>query len=625
MKSTEDRLDRARHKLQQKQIQPAVKLLRSILRDEPNHIETLDLLGKLALQLRKFDYSRELLERAVVIWPRSARLHTNLGRAYHGLGQYEQATATLQKSLDFSKYDGMTHYYLGVSQLAAGLLNEAGHSFQKSFGLLPKFVPAYYKFADTLAEAGKVNAAVGFYEKVLQLAPQRDDAYVDLGNVLRRCDNDAVAAECFEKALEINPQSVSALNNWANLYRDHGNPKQAAKLLQQAVAVSGQNSILHNSLGLAQEKLEQIELALASYRQAISLKPDYSNAHYNLAGLEQELGDLDSAEKGYLRAIEYEPEKAESHFRLACLHLLQSDFAAGWLGYDKRWEMKEAKGKQRTFKQPTWDGSPLQGKTILVYTEQGLGDSLQFVRYLPLLKEKGATVLLQCQPRLASLLSRCQGIDQICTTKQTDLPHFDLHVALLSLPLLLHTTVDTIPAAASYLYADEEKIAHWKKRIEAVQGFRVGIAWQGKPTYFRDNTRSIPLSYFSALAKLPNLQLISLQKGQGADQLKQFQQSDTILDLGPELDLGPDGFEDTAALIKNLDLVITSDTSMAHLAGGLGAPTWVALGYIPEWRWLLNRNDSPWYPSARLFRQPAYRDWTSTFAAIETELRQLLS
>ncbi len=623
MASAEDRLDQARRSLQLKKIRPAVKLLRSILQDTPDHIESLDLLAKLALRMKNFEYAKELLERAILIWPRSARLHANLGRAHHGLGQWREAINRFQQSLSINSRLGMTHYYLGLSQFEEKCLNDAGHSFQKAIALLPDFLPAYYRLADTLAEAGKLHAAVEFYQKFLKLAPHRDDAYVDLGNVLRRCDNDTSAADCFQKALELNPDSVSALNNWANLLRDYNQPKKSAELLKRALAISPNNAFLHNGLGLALEKTCDFELALASYHQAIALKPDYGNAHYNLAGLQQEFGNLALAEKGYLRAIEDTPEKAEPQFRLGCLRLLQSDFAAGWPGYEKRWGMREAKGKDRHFNQPTWDGSSLQGKTILVYTEQGLGDSLQFVRYLKLLKKKGATVFLQCQPRLATLLSRCAGIDQICTTQQAELPEFDVQVALLSLPMLLATTVETIPADAAYLFADNHKIAQWKDRLSHFEPLRVGIAWQGKASYFRDNTRSIPLAQFATLTELPNVQLVSLQKGPGAEQLQEFAFPDRILDLSPELDLGPDAFEDTAAVIKNLDLVITSDTSLAHLAGGLGTPTWVALGRIAEWRWLLDRDTSPWYPSMRLFRQPHFGDWPGAFSAIRNALEQL--
>jgi len=251
-----------------------------------------------------------------------------------------------------------------------------------------------------------------------------------------------------------------------------------------------------------------------------------------------------------------------------------------------------------------------------------LGDSLQFVRYLKLLKEQGATVLLQCQPRLLALLSRCAGIDQIFSVDQEDLPKFDVQSALLSLPALMGTTVESIPGETPYLLADDEKVSFWKDRLKDVQGLRVGIAWQGKPTYARDQQRSVPLTQFADLAELSNVQLISLQKGPGSAQLEQCSWSEHILNLAPELDQGPDGFEDTAAVLKNLDLMITSDTAMAHLAGGLGISTWIALSYVPEWRWQLEREDSPWYPTARLFRQPTFGDWSSPFTAMKQALEQ---
>ena len=615
-----ERLDRARQRLQKRQIKPAVKLLQAILRENPDHIESLDLLAKLALRQQNFDSARQLLERAINIWPRSSRLHSNLGRAHHGLGDYEIAIAKYKQALSQNNYDGLIHYNLGVSQKAAGLLNDAGHSFQKAIGLLPAFIPAYYNLANTLAESGMINASVGFYQKALELAPARDDICVDLGNVLRRCDNDDAAIDCFRRALEINPESVGALNNLSNALRDRGESHQAEELIRKAITIQPRNPILHNGLGLVLEQLGQVSQAIECYRQALTLKSDYSNAHYNLAGLEQELGNLDVAEKGYSSAMKYGPEKLEPRFRLACLKLLQGDFPAGWPGYELRWKMKEARNKERTFDQPTWNGCPLNGKTILVYAEQGLGDSLQFVRYLKVLQQQGAKVLFQCQPRLTALLSRCEGIDQIVPTHQTELPEFDVQIALLSLPSVLNTTIENIPVATAYLQAHPSKIEQWKERLSHIRGKRIGIAWQGKPKYFRDKFRSIPLAHFKPLAELPNIQLISLQKGPGADQLQPYSKSESFLNLAPEMDLGENGFEDTAAAIKNLDLVITSDTSIAHLAGGLGATTWVALNYVPEWRWLLGREDSPWYPSMRLFRQPTFGDWGSVFSKMKEML-----
>lgn len=622
MASIENRLDRARFRLKQRQVRPAVKLLRSILRDDPDHIETLDLLAQLSLSHRKFEYAQELLERAVGIWPRSARLQMNLGVAYHCLERYEEAITKFQLALSLNSRAGMIHYHLGLSKAALGRLNDAGHSFQKAILRLPEFVPARCKLAEMMVKAGTLNAAVAVYQKILEIDPKRDDVFVDLGNVLRRCDNDAAAIDCYQQALQINPRSISAHNNLGNTLRDQRRYLEAEQLMRKALEIKPKNAILHNGLGLALEKLDQFEEAIACYNRAIELDPDYSNPHYNLGGIQQEIGDFSAAEKSYQQAIKIDPEKAEAQFRLALLKLLHGDFAVAWPGYEKRWKMRESQSKERAFEQPTWDGGSLSGKTIFVYTEQGLGDSLQFVRYLKLLKDQGATVLLQCQSRLTALLSRCAGIDRIYSADQKELPEFDVQVALLSLPALLETTIDSIPNETPYLFADDEKVACWKDRLIDLNGLRVGIAWQGKPTYVRDSLRSVPLTQFADLAELPDVQLISLQKSHGRSQLEQLPHSERILNLAPELDQGPDGFEDTAAVIKNLDLVITSDTALAHLAGGLGAPTWVALSFVPEWRWQLEREDSPWYPTVRLFRQRAFGDWSSAFAAIKQALEQ---
>lgn len=623
MATIDERLETARERLQQKQPRTAVKLLRGILREAPNHIESLALLANVALAEKKFDMARDLLTRAIKFRPGNGVLRMNLGLAYFGLGQLDEAIAEYDAALQYKKQEGLIHFHRGNALAAKGRLNDAAHSFQRTIHLRPKFTPAHYRLADVLADAGAVNAAVGAYQKVLELEPRRDDAYVDLGNVLRRCDNDEQAMNCFRTALEINPRSVSALNNLANTLRAHGQPEAAAEHARRAVAIAPRNPVPHNSLGLALAKCGLEDEALASYQRALELRPNYANAHYNRAGLYQEFGNFDEAEAGYLKAIECDPKKPEAQYRLACLRLLRGELSAAWPLFDARWKMEEARGTERTFDQPAWDGGSLEGKTILLYAEQGFGDTLQFVRYAKLVKQRGATVILEAPRRLVPFLLTVEGIDRLIAKDEADRPAFDVQAALLSLPALLQTTLESIPADVPYLSANPDKISQWKSRIEAIPGLRVGIAWQGKKSYLRDATRSIPLMNFSRLAEIPGVHLLSLQKGHGSDQLQRLGDSGRIHDLGAELDKGSVAFEDTAAVMKHLDLVITSDTSIAHLAGGLGVPVWVALSYSPEWRWLLNRADSPWYPTMRLFRQPARHDWQATFEAVDVALRDL--
>jgi ADP-heptose:LPS heptosyltransferase len=295
------------------------------------------------------------------------------------------------------------------------------------------------------------------------------------------------------------------------------------------------------------------------------------------------------------------------------------DFEHGWPEYEWRW--RRPKSPPRRLPQPRWDGAPLAGKTLLVYMEQGLGDMLQFIRYAPLLKAQGANVLVECPAFLHPLLSRCPGIDRLLA-EGSPLPEFDVHVPLLSLPHLLGTTLATIPAQVPYLYAGEERVQRWAEELRPLEGFKVGICWQGNRHHQWDHFRSFPVEHFAALAAVPGVRLVSLQKGPGAEQLRKLGGSFPVVELDSEKDASAAAFMDTAAIMKNLDLVVTVDTSIAHLAGGLGVPVWVALSAVSDWRWLLQREDSPWYPTLRLFRQRALGDWDGVFGRMAAELKK---
>jgi hypothetical protein len=273
-----------------------------------------------------------------------------------------------------------------------------------------------------------------------------------------------------------------------------------------------------------------------------------------------------------------------------------------------------------TFSEPPWRGEPLNGSTILLWAEQGLGDTIQFIRYSAWVKQLGARVLVECPPTLHVLLSTVVGIDRFVVASGA---RFDYYVPLLSLPAVLGTTLATVPAEVPYLHAAPERVAHWKSELAGIKGFKVGIAWQGSTRFLGDYFRSLPLAQFAPVAACPGVKLFSLQKGTGSEQLASWSGPAEIVDLGSSLDVEGNAFVDTAAVMMNLDLVITSDTSIAHVAGALGVPVWVALQETPNWRWLVGREDSPWYPTMRLFRQSRLGDWEGVFAEIAARLRSL--
>ena len=335
----------------------------------------------------------------------------------------------------------------------------------------------------------------------------------------------------------------------------------------------------------------------------------------NLGLALQSLGKLDEAAACYRRALELRPDDAGVQWHQALLSLLTGDFQRGWAGYAQGWKAK--KRQWRDFSQPLWDGRPLEGKTILLHAEQGLGDTIQFIRYAARVKQAGANVIVECQQPLLRLLAGCRSVDGLIG-RGDDLPAFDTHAPLLSLPGIFHTSLETIPAGAAYLFAEPGLVEHWRGELSAMAGSRIGIVWRGNPKHANDRDRRLPLSCFEPLARLPGVRLFSLQKEAGAEELREPRNQFPITELGSRLD----DFADTAAVLKNLDLLITCDTAVAHLAGALGVPVWVAIPLVPDWRWLLDRSDSPWYPTMRLFRQQAPDDWTGVFERIRAALER---
>ena len=378
----------------------------------------------------------------------------------------------------------------------------------------------------------------------------------------------------------------------------------------------------HYNLAIALHKQGRVDEAVACYRQALAFRPEHLDAQNNLGNLYKEQAKLDEALACYEEVLRWHPQHAGSHFNRALAWLLKGDWQRGWTEYEWRWHTDELPPYE--YHRPRWDGGPLNGRTILVFAEQGLGDTLQFIRYLPLVKERGGRVVFVCQPPLARILTGFAGVD-VLVPRGSLLPPFDVQAPLLSLPGIFRTSVDNAPARIPYLSADSALIEHWRRQLAPVQDFMVGIAWQGRPTFRDDARRSIPLKHFAPLAQIPGVRLISLQKGPGTEQLAAAASQFPVLTLDAKMDEANGAFMDTAAVIKNLDLIISSDTAVPHLAGALDVPVWVALPLCPDWRWLIKGDKTAWYPTMRLFRQTRYGRWEDVFERLAENLRNLVS
>lgn len=582
-------------------------------------------------------------------------LQLNQAIASHQQGRLQEALAGYQQVLRAEPDNFTALHCAGILYGQVGRFEEALTAFTQASVVQPRDFAVHFNRGKALQELKRYDEALACYDKALSLNPGYADAYNNRGNVLRelRQFDEAYASYC--QAIALNPSFAEAYHNQGNVLMDLRRFEEALVSFNQAIALDQNNAHAYNSRGLVLlEVLERRDDAVHDFRLAISIKPDYAEAHYNLgnalkemrrykesqanfdkaialnpnfveayysrAVLLSEQQKFEEALSGFNRVIAIKPDHARAHYNIGILNLLLGNFADGWPGYEWRWKTEPLKNHVRQFKQALWLGEQsLAGQTILVHTEQGMGDVIQFSRYIPMLTAMGAKVVLAAPPALASLMQTLP-VEVEVVTKWDDLPEFDLHCPILSLPLAFKTTLDTIPAQVPYLVADPQKVAQWHERLGVKRKPRVGLVWSGSATHANDRNRSIVLRTLEPLLRL-DVEYHSLQKEVRPDDqlvMAQFTQLQSYAD-----DLHD--FSDTAALISALDLVIAVDTSVAHLAGALAKPVWILLPQIPDFRWLLARNDSPWYPTARLFRQENAGDWASVVESVKHNLANELA
>ncbi len=572
----------------------AIANLRQVLRVKGDHAVAHNFLGALLARLGQLDEAIENFQRAIRLQPdlvdatnnlRSAMVaqHNLEARALDERGQLDEAADCYRRALQLAPDFAETHYNLGLIDQRQAKFASAVDRFRQAVRLRPDFVEAQSALGVALFQLGNVDEAEACHRRALELRPDSAEYRALLGGVLKQQEKLEEAVACFTRALELRPDFVPALVNLGNTLRHQG-------------------------------KLDE---AVTCQRRAIAIQPDSAVAHYNLAFALMGQNKLDEVAAAYDAALALQPDYVEARFGRALLRLQSGHFAEGWSEYE--WRFRMAGKAEQTLDRPRWAGEPLQGRTILLRTEQGLGDAIQFIRYAELLKRQGAIVVVECRPALTRLLATAPGVDQV-VTRGEPWPHFDVHLPLLSLPGMLASQLEDIPLDIPYLDPDAELVAYWHRELSQTPGFKIGIAWQGSPTYFSDRQRSIPLAHFAGIVETPGVCVYSLQMGPGREQLTESAGRWSIIDWGDRVG----DFCNTAAIVRNLDLVISSDTAIVHLAGALGVSVWVALAFSPDWRWMLDRADSPWYPTMRLFRQSRPRDWDGVFRGMQQALTQLL-
>ncbi|MDB5400686.1 MAG: hypothetical protein JWQ55_2704 [Rhodopila sp.] len=526
--------------------------------------------------------AERLYRQILAINPRHADGLHLLGMIAYQAGHPELAVDLIGKAITTNANVASYHSNLGNALKQLGRLDQAAAAYRGALGLMPNFMEAHYNLGNTFREQGRLDDAVACYRKALALKPDFAEAHNNLGRVLEDQGRLDEAVACCRRALDLKPNFPEA----------------------------------HYNLGRALEEQERLDDAAVCYRKALDLQPDLAEAHNNLGAVLGRQGHSDDAIAGYRRALELKPDLPGIHNNLALALLAQGDMAAGWQEHEWRWKTPQLIEAHRDFAQPQWQGQATAGRTLLIHAEQGFGDTLQFCRYASLAAGRGLRVIMEVQRPLVRLLRDLPGVDLVLGHGD-ELPAFDLHCPMLSMPLALGTTLETIPGAAPYLHADQAGIAAWRTRLAAManQNPRVGLVWAGNPRRHSpalaaaDRRRSLALDRLAPLFDLRGLHFFGLQKDAPSDL--------PLTDFMGEME----DFADTAALIANLDLVIAVDTAVAHLSAALGKPVWLLNRFDSCWRWLTGRRDSPWYPGLRLYQQPRPGDWDPVLAEVASDLR----
>ncbi|HWK47915.1 MAG TPA: tetratricopeptide repeat-containing glycosyltransferase family protein [Stellaceae bacterium] len=545
------------------------------------------------------------------------------GTAHHQAGRLPEAEACYRQILAIDPHHADGLHLLGVIALQVGRCEQAveliGHAIKRQ----PRLAHYHSNLGNAFAALGRYEEAATSCREARRLNPNFPTAHNNLANVLQSLGRlDEAEASC-RAALTLNPAYPEAHNSLGYILHEAGRNAEAEMSCREALRLRPGFVEAHNNLGNALRDLGHAAEAEASYATALALRPDYVEAHYNRGNAFAALGQLDAAERASREALRLRPDYVRCHIALGMHLLLAGRLDEGWPEYEWRWRSSsDGFTGPRDFAQPRWKGERLEGRVLLLHAEQGFGDTLQFCRYASLAATRaGGRIVLEVPRPLARLTATLPGVDQVVVEGDA-LPPFDLHCPLLSLPDIFGTTLDTIPALSPYLAADPAQTARWRARLETLPGLRVGLVWAGNPRRSQpsataiDRRRSLTLSHLAPLGGIDGISFVSLQKGDGASQRIDLPTGMSLHDWTHELH----DFADTAALIEGLDLVIGVDTAVIHLAGALGKPIWLLNRFDTCWRWLLGRDDSPWYPSLRQFRQPRMGDWTSVLADVRIAL-----
>ncbi len=579
--------------------------------------------GNALRALQRLQPALESFDRAIALDPKVADFHVNRANTLQDMARFEEAVAGYDRALAVSSGHFLAYNNRGNALRELERYDAALLDFDRAIDLHAEFPEAHNNRGLALADMARYLEAMPSFDRAIALRPDFASAFFNRGNALCELGRYPEAIADYDKAIALEPGAALVYNNRGNAFSELGQHHAAVASYDYALANDAVYANAHANRALSLRELGQSDAAMASCDRAIDIDPDHADAHCIRGILLQDRHELQAAVASYDQALGLRPEFASAHQNKGYALLLNGDLSRGWVEHEWRWRNQDIwrLRPQRVFDRPQWRGAEsLVGKVILLHVEQGLGDTLHFCRYASMVADRGATVILESPRTLKRLMDSVQGVAEVVVPGEA-LPAFDFHCPLMSLPVAFGTTLATIPAHVPYLKVDGREIRRWKKLLGPRKGLRVGLVWAGgfradQPKLWALNARrNIPPSKLAAL-RLPGIELYSLQKGQAAE-------SELASMLIDHTNLISD-FHDTAALMENLDLIISVDTAAAHLAGALGRPLWMLNRFDTDWRWLLDRTDSPWYPTARLYRQDRAGDWDGVVERVRNDLCRLV-
>ena len=584
---------------------------RQILAADPNNADALHLLGVLAASAGQVQAGVDLIGRALAVRPEDPDLLDNLAAVLANAGRSDEAAAATGRARAI-RDDPTPLIFAGDAFRQQKKFDQARDCYQRAAMIRPDMGAAHAALGSLLLEQHQIPQAIGALTRAAQLSPDNSTVFRELGIAHLQLQRFNDSIDACRRALEIDPEDALALCHLGLALRRVGKGEEGDTCLERVVTLpaSGPAQIFNRAVAL--ECLERYEEAAEAYKRTIAFDPSAISSHLNVGGAMQRLGRLDEAMRWLDTVLALAPNYPLVHLDRGVVLLTQGNFIEGWKEYDWRWKCPERHPPPREFPQPLWRDQDVSGKTVLLHAEQGIGDAIQFSRYAPMVKARGARVILEVHRELVTLARTIAGVDQVIA-QDDPIPEFDLHSPLMDLPLIFGTTLRKVPANVPYMSVAADKIAAVERaarprmKPQGRPSLRVGLVWAGRPTHPLDRTRSIRLEIFAPLASLSEagISFLTLQKGPAAAQLQDAPAGLMLRDYTADLH----DLSDTAALLENLDLVVCVDTSIAHLAGALNRPAWVLIAHAPDWRWLDRREDSPWYPSLRLFRQQTRGDW----------------